>query len=310
MTVIDTDFLKVTVDGHGVVWYLNGDQMPRSSAKSIEAFVDSSHVTADTGIRVVGLPVNAELLIRLFERKLRISLPSLQVCSPLCCESAEERKDPELLLYSMRSFGVSPSLGGWHEFDLKDYHSYTLASHYYRTLGPDDYSRQVMIGHSAWPALSFISGLDSDACSQLLATIIDPRWYIDAAVDPNRGSKLEQFLGLNPKIQVQLGANKSSSLQHARCRLVLHCWKTESPKRPIGPRSFLWRAWAGRGGGYRSDLVASKLFISFLRQTWLQSVCNGPQANHLFVPEYFFVHPDEIVAFKAHMDRRRSNDTD
>jgi len=298
-TVIDTEFLKVTVDGRGVVWFLSGDQMPKCSHLLIEEFLKSDLLDEDTAVRTVGTAVNADLLLGLYDRKLRVGLRSLQVCSPLCCESAEDRKDPELLLYSMRSFGLSPSLGGWHEFDLKDYYAYSLVSHFHRTLDVGEYTRRLLVGHPVWPYLSFIAGLNLDACTRLLAIIIDPRWYIDVAVDPDRGSKLEQYLGLNPKIQLTL--DRGRSCQHERFRTVLSCWKTEDPKKPIGPRYFLWRAWAARGGGSKGDLVASKLFVSYLRQTWSKAVCNGPQADHLFVPEHFFVNADEVMAYREHM---------
>lgn len=305
-TVVDTEFLKVTVDDQGVVWCLSGDQMPRCSGLRVPQFLESSVLGPDVSVRMVGSAANAELLIDLFERKLRGGLHGLQVCSPLCCESAAERKDPELLLYSMRSFGLPPSLGGWHEFDIKDYYSYALASHFHRALAAGEYTRKLLGGHPVWPALSFIAGLDIDACARLLATVIDPRWYIDASGDPNRGSKLEQYLGLNPKTQANL--DRGNSPQQSRCRLVLACWKTEDPKKPIGPRFFLWRAWAARGGGTKGDLVASKLFIAYLRQVWAQAVCNGPQASRLFVPEHFFVNADEVMAYREHMARVKRED--
>jgi len=305
--VLDTEYLKLTVDNDHLVWFLDGDEMPHLSGLTVEEFVDSDELGSDTSIRVVGMPENAELLLHLFEMKVAEDINHLQVCSPLCCESSEDRHDPEVLLYNMRSFGLSPSLGGWHDFDLKDYYIYSLVAVYEHPPVDVNRVRQMLAGHPAWSALTFIADLDTLKCAELFATIIDPRWYIDAAVDPNRGSKLEQYLGLNPRIQANLD-KPNDHWQAQNCRLVMECWKNEVPRKNIGPRHFLWRAWNARGGGFRGDLVASKLFISFLRQTWLQAMCNTRHASHLFVPEYFFLQPDEMVAYKDHITKMGKKD--
>lgn len=304
-TASDDIYVKLTVDPQAIVWYIIGDQMPKCSGLFVDDFIASEFLSEGASVRVAGTPANASLLIALYEQKLKVGFDSLQVGTPLCCESADERKDPQVLLYNMRSLDISPSLGGWHEVDLDDYTTYLLASYYYEDHTPGENTRAVIIGHPAWPALSFIGSLDIDACAQLIATVVDPRWYIDVTSDPNRGSKLEQYLGLNPKIYSQIdGPHKSD--QHKRCRLVQRCWKAKEIVNFRDPRNFVWRAWASKPEDKRG-LAANKLFISFLRQTWLQGVCRGPQASHLFVPEHFFKQPDEILAYKGHIARARKD---
>jgi hypothetical protein len=309
-THTDLDTLKLTVDERGHVWYLRGDSMPRNSGYDVTSFLKSKFLEESKNIRVVGISANSELLHCLYEKRLQGEIESLQVCSPLCCESAEDRKDPQLLLFRMRSYNLPSSLGGWHEFGIKDYPNYLLAEHFNRQPEATDYVRRVVTAHAAWPALSFIESLDVDVCAKLLALLIDPRWYIDTDTDPNRGSRMEQFLGLNPRTQASL-ARSELNWRSRRCKLVLDCWKTVSQSKLTisSPRNFLWRAWASKGGGDRGDLIASKLFISFLRLTWTQAMCDGPQADRLFVPKFFFAREDECRAYEEHIKKFKTDST-
>ena len=303
-TTADDHALKLSVDNDNLIWYLEGDGLPRHSNNEVDQFLDGRILRQYDHVRVVGLAANSVLLLRLFELKQRGFLKSLEVCSPLCCESAEDRRDPEVVLFNMRDYRLAASLGGWHEFSGRDAMSYLLAAHFQRSREVTDEQRRVLLRHPAWPALRFIKPLDSDACCKLLGLLIDPRWYIDSD-EPNRSGKIEQFLGLNPTAQA---ANECADepWSHERCRLVQSCWRVgQVPGRiqDMNARHFLWRAWLGRGGGLKGDLAASKLFISFLRQTWTEALCDGPKRGRLFVPEYFFAGKDEAEAFKTHMKK-------
>jgi hypothetical protein len=304
-TILDSDILKVTSAEDGVIWYLEGSGMPHYSGVDAATFLESSIFRTAACVRVIGTASNARLILQLYGHKLNNVLRSLEVCSPLCCESAEDRRDPEVTLYNMRSFTAPGSLGGWHEFGPKDIFSYTLAAHFHTTDKVGDDQRKMMALHPAWPALSFVAGVDQDACAQLIGTLIDPRWYIDTD-DPDRCSKLEQFLGLNPVVQGEL--EHKNQERHRNYRVVLKCWKNGSPPgrlQDLTPRHFLWRAWHSKTGGHKGDLVASKFFVSYLRAVWTDAICAGTKAGRLFVPEYFFLRPDEAKAYRAHVEKMR-----
>jgi hypothetical protein len=299
-TSADLDSLKLTVDDGGQVWYLEGDDMPASSGQPVDAFLPT---IAWDRVRLVGMPANAELAVRLYEQKRAGRLQSLEVCSPFCCESVEDRKDPEVLLFKMRAYEAPVSVGGWHQFAERDVLSYLLAAHVYagKPIGATQY--KILMAHQVWPALSFIRRLDTEAVCKLIGTIIDPRWYVDA-VDPDSPVRLEQFLGLYQKIQTSKIEPSDSS---KRYQLVLDCWKTSAPGgqlQKLGPDQFLWRTWHAKGGGTKGDLGASKLFVEYLKAVWTVVVCDGPKTSRLFVPEHFFASEDEVKAYKAHAEKK------
>lgn len=300
--IVDSDALKLTVDARGIVWYLNGQGMPHCADVSDWDFLQSSVLQAAKQVRMVGSANNAELINHLYELKLKSELESLQVCSPMCCDIAEDRNDPAVVLFKMRNFNLAASLGGWHEFGRKDYPGYLLSAYYQKQKSASDYTRQATYSHVAWPAISFIENINTDALSKLLALLLDPRWFVDMA-ESGCGSHLEQYLGLNPRT-IAASDVDGKDPKVSRCQLVLDCWKTTptsgvTPATSI-PRNFLWRVWAERGGGVRGDLAASRLFVLFLQETWTKAMCNLSQARRLFVPRYFFTAQEEADAYEDH----------
>lgn len=296
----EADTLKLTVGSDGSVWYLNGSGMPKSSRVPVKDFFNLDLVRPDSRVRVVGSPENVTVILALFAMKQNRRLETLEVGSPLCCESAEERKDPETVLYRMRSFNVAASLGGWHEFTVRDYTSYGLAAvNAADRLTVENAARYVR-SHPSYPSLTFISDLDTLACSKVIGLILDPRWFVDTD-DPNRGAKLEQFLGLDPKTQ----STDIKGPRRDRCCLVMSCWKGKQPSSAssLKPSQFLWREWFERGGGSRGDLAASKKFVAYLRYTWLNEIVHPSKAGRLFVPLYFFGDVKHVDAYNRHVSR-------
>ena len=309
----DMDSLKLTVDQKGIVWKLTGGNMPRSTEMDIQTFMRKYHFESDDNIRIVGTSVNAPIIIELFGRRVRQDFASLEVCSPLCCLDPEDRDNHEVVLYSMRKFRCPPSIGGWHEFSIKDCPSYALSKYFtdmtssmkllptVKIVEYDaDYPKQTLFHHPAWPYLAFVEGLDKDLCAELIANILDPRWYIDPTAHTDDGDRLEQYLGLYPGI-----SKETASTRAKRYQLVLGCWKNSggSGLKADGPNGFIWRVWASNGGGEKGDIAACKCFVNYLRLTWTMSLCLGPQAHHLFIPGYFFSHRDEVEAFNDHASK-------
>lgn len=298
----DIDYLKLTVDEKENVWYLDGDKMPCNSNCHVNEFISLPIINHARNVRVVGSRLAANLLINLFAKKCKNELDKLEICSPLCCEPTSDKQDPDVVLYNMRTFCLSPSLSGWHEFGPLDYPSYAIAYHFSKSNTFDDYVKRILTLHPVWPSLSFIKNIDLENCSRLIGLILDPRWYIDTYNDPNRGSKLEQYLGLNPRTQSSL-VNKKQTWRHDRCKLVMKCWKSNKPNKEelCEPENFLWRIYHARSN--KGDLCASKEFVRFLRLTWLNSIVCSPKANRLFVPDYFFANKEESEAYKRHLEK-------
>ena len=331
-TATDVMSLKLHVDS-GVVWILEGQGLPTCTGHNVPDFFSTDVLKNCERVRVVGNMENAPLIVALYALKLRKELESLEVVTPLVCSTNTERQDPEFVLYSMRNFTRSPSLGGFHEVTQLDYPSYALINElYYQEQGSvvklTELSRRYLEAHPVWPALSFLRFMDDVKCAHLIANIIDPRWYVDPC-NPDRVAKLESWLGLNPKTQAGVIDSKQSKWRyHNRCSLVFNSWFDKSlsieatdnfsefgllpwdeaaQNCPVGiaPCDFVWRVWgSNKSKPITAGLRASQIFVRFLRNTWLsalyvESKASGPFP--LFRPVDFFKHVIEAAAYTSHM---------
>lgn len=288
--------LKLTVDGRGMVWLLSGGRMPCSSGQDALSFVQGELYRGYDCVRVPGTQLNAELIKELYHVKLQEKFPRLEVCGPLAYEDVDDREDPELLLHHLRRVQLPPSLGGWHEFSIKDYPSYSLAAHLQGGLETGDYTDRLLQAHPVWPYLTFIEGIDWPSCSRLLAAILDPRWHMDPCSGTD--SQLDHFLGL---AHHQAG---DDSARGQRYRVVMDCWKRSADTVTLdGPGNFLWRIWVAQGGGAFGDLAVCREFVDYLKMTWTMTLCTNHQACELFIPEFFFEREDEVLAYRAHLRR-------
>lgn len=311
LTSRDCEALKLTVHDNRV-WYLHEVGMPRFSGLSVSDFVKLSILEQSGRIRVPGFAHNAALLLELYQMKTRQLISELEVCSPLCCELPADRKDPEVMLYKLRSWSLPASLGGWHRFEQADAITYQLAEAF-RQRTAEKWSEANLLGlrlvqdHPVWPYLQFLDSISAHTCAELLGVILDPRWYVDVD-NPHRGAKLEQFLGLTPKIQAGLKREELTA-RHLRCKLVGEVWQLPVPgidPDNLPPRHFLWRRFFALGGAdstnrAKATLETSKLLVNYLRFAWMNEVAAEPHRGRLFVPEYFFSQPDEVEAFRDHM---------
>jgi len=333
-TATDVMSLKLHVDSD-VVWVLAGQGLPTCTGQRVVDFFGTDMLKNCDRVRVVGNADNAALIVALYTLKLRKEIESLEVVTPLVCSTYTERQDPEFVLYSMRNFTRSPSLGGFHEVTNLDYPAYALINELYNqeyTHGfkLTELSRRYLEAHPAWPALSFLRFIDEVKCAHLIANIIDPRWYIDPC-NPDRVAKLESWLGLNPKTQAGVFDSKQSKWRyHNRCSLVFNCWFDTSlsleaednfkefgvspwdedmQNCPVGmaPCDFVWRVWgANKTKPITAGLRASQMFVRFLRNTWLSALYTGSKTAGpfpLFWPADFFKHAVEAAAYTAHRSK-------
>lgn len=300
----DREFVLLTTDADGVVWIQEG----RSPAAPVRAA--DHHVLCDVvrqrraRFGVPGLARNAPLLLRLYDASLHHDARcTVAVCSPAVCPSDVERDDPVFLLYCARDFaGRAASVGGWRPFGPLDAAAFAAAERAHTgqpesaTSSPYPPDR-----HPARPALALIPDLDLALVDCLLGTIVDPRWFVDPWAPATAPKRLAQFLGLAPRVLAVGAASGPGGAAPGhlayggrawRCRLSVLCWRrgaqTPPPLEGLRPEQFLWRRWHEKGGGAAGDLAATKLFVEYLRQTWLRAVCRGGRASEVFVPELFF----------------------
>lgn len=274
-----------------------------------------SFASVDNVIKITADRQNINLILRLYVKKCEGKLKSLQICSP----SGNTNESPEAVLMNMDKWdGWPASLGGWHEFNETDHPAYYLSSRYERGIEHDEVMEGVLKLHPAWRGLSFISHLSTEKCARLIAKILDPRWFIDTD-DPDKLIRLEAFLGLTPKIQKMVSSTTQPSITKAKqrqdydnCKLVMSAWMNG---RPVSkdeyeqPYNFLWRVHASEGGGYKADLRVSQLFVSYLRNIWLDTVyqsMHNKGVDKLFIPKYFFKFDEEVRAFESFMNLDRA----
>jgi hypothetical protein len=324
--------LKVHVAGDGGVWYADGDGVPVEARSSAEEFLSAEICLKARRIRMVGSRENAPLLVHLAQRKDAGDLHRLEVASPgVLGRTRAERRDPRLMLTRISDAvadGLTPSRGGWHEFDHRDYPAYVLAATEDRAPELDQARLRVLSAHPAYAAFSFVAGLDLGRMATLLGIILDPRWYASLRV-PSRGgdivsfsddsAKLQAYLGLTPRTMAAVLGKHAPTCEDARCRLVVETWAGGQDWSPLqvdlaGPGYFLWRRHAREAGPIKAMLRASQMFIDFVRLVWLDSLYTDrragagpaapgmrPRTEGLFAPNHFFATRDEAGAFELYM---------
>ena len=300
--------LKLHMDPDGMVWYLEGQQLPVCSGKSLAEFMQDPLIQHSAVFHIIATPRNTALILETYFTRHHDDNFRLYLCTPMLCHTAAERDDPEVALVRARRFALPSSLGGWHQFTSQDYSSYMLAALESKDAVSDQASL-LLESHPVWPALSFMP-TDVSACCRLLAAIRDPRWYIDLD-HPDRTVRLEAYMGLTMSNVRMAFASSSSPSQskrfNPRCRLVIDCWHRgmenvirDDPSLHA-PGNFVYRVWSKHAtkDPVKGQLRASQIFLRYLRHTWLDALYTG--GDGLFVPEYFFKNPVEIDSFKKHM---------
>lgn len=292
--------LKLHMDDGDRVWFADGDRVPVDSGLPVSSFIKALRHRGPSVFRVLGLAVNAPLLIalyRTFQRGGRI-----EVASPLACETSDECSYPPVALYRMRECGLAPSQGGWHEFTADDYPSYALAARFQRDPCFDEEVQQILKLHPVWSAATFIGSIQPEYLARVLAVVLDPRWYIDPR-NPSRISRLFTYMGVTPA-GIRAVVRGSQGVKASRCRAVLAAWDWRNPEQENlpDPCQFLWRTYFAAGGGERGLLRASQRFLAYLRHTWMQELYRDTRYGRLelFVPDMLFKDAGERAGYLSH----------
>lgn len=305
-----TQVLRLHVGPERTVWYgydgcLGEDSFYSSKdflRKSILLGLDLNHVR---NIRLLGTAANAELIIGLHQRRIRnpaiVKTQSVQLCSPGICSLETNRLDSMFVLQQLwqpSPTGLLP--GGWHELSEKDYTTYALINALQENHGMvDDRVKRIVRYHPAWPALSFLPNHDVEAGCQLLAEIVDPRWFRHP-FHPHRLTKLNSFLGLTPANITAYVGGGSPSINFRRLQLVLHAWWNRCPESGNkAPNAFLCRIVLHHGDHEKGLLRACQWFVRFVQEVWLHEIGHR-RSEMTFVPSVFFRGEDESRAYDQH----------
>ena len=129
MRTQEDQIIKLQLAGDGRLWYSDGVETPRAAVQDRSGFVSDLAEKDSPHVRVLGTQTNAPLIVDLYQKCCSPRRSGrLEVASPLVCESDHERKTPNIALYRMRQCALSPSLGGWHRVDERDYPGYAIAA--------------------------------------------------------------------------------------------------------------------------------------------------------------------------------------
>ncbi len=290
--------VQLAVDGR--VWYAHGHDTPQMVTPDRDLVCE---LTAKPvfHVRALGTALNAPLIVAL--HRVCQSDPSrfqLEVASPAVCENQRELCDPQIALYRMRQCQLPASLGGWHKFGPLDYVPYAIAAN-----DRQDWPAQKLVEtHPAYRDLTFIRTLDQGCLAALLATILDPRWFVDVK-NPYRLSRLKQYLGLRPRYMHKVLSGNLDCEWSRRCALTLTAWGGQG-KVPTNadyerPGNFLWRRFRASDGGVKGSLRATQAFITYLIRTWQGRLfANASQHLQMFTPQEL-LQGSEVAAYKAHI---------
>lgn len=309
-SVTDETVIKLHTHTDGRVWFSAGLGPATNSEQLLDSFLLSPVLNGiGVQVRVLGLPQNAELISALYLRRHKNEINRVEIAGPNVLHTAEDIDDPQIVLRRMRSVDVAPAAGGWHTLSVHDYPTYAILGRMRRTnFVFDDAAQAYFRMHPAHKALTFIPTLAAEVAAQLLATIVDPRWYVDRK-SPDRAAKLELFLGLTPQVQTSVSTPKRllHKGRELRCANVLRAWKTTEPDAIDlhNPANFLYRIHKAAKGGAKGDLRASQAFVRYLRYNWLDGIENRRGTKDgLFAPNLFFKTPAERAAYAEHMSKK------
>jgi hypothetical protein len=293
-----------TIDAHvdyfGVVWSAMAGQPMQSTDMGVAEFVIS--LLHPVRVRLLGAAENSSLIVALYNRGILVRIASPQ--------SWLQQGDPLLIPdLSDAACSVAASLGGWHAMRHIDFVGYALCENMLRPRVDFD-SVSVVTQHPAWAGVSFSSSVAAEHFGRLVGLIRDPRWFVHAE-HPNRLSKLECFLGLNPKRLEAIYSRRLSgppSVRQARAVATFRAWwgghPTASAVDLSDPRNFLFNALAGYlNSGVKLGVAlfkTTRLFLKFVVGVWLNEAAKKtPHYNHVFVPELFFPAPGAAAAYRS-----------
>ncbi len=305
--------LRLHTAPDGLVWY-GHDTLPfECTGRPAAAFsgaADTLDVGLDraTSVRLIGSAENAALVVSLARYRARVpraALREILLVSPLACPGPA-RASPEAVLRALwQPAAPAAAAGCWHLMGPTEYTTYAIVAELAINGGrPSELARRTLRYHPAWPALSFLAGLDEDAACRLVAAVIDPRWFRHP-LRPARLSRLTAFLGLTPDNMAAYVAGGLGGRHYARARLVLDTWASGFKYSMTGPNGFLHRiAAAAPGGSYHLGLLkASVRFARFLFEVWSAEASGNAEVR--FDPQLFFKSRDEVEAYDAHRSTLR-----
>jgi len=268
MNVMQHNHTCLHMDLEGTVWGLipQGVASPVLS-KDLEALFNSK------SYRIVGLPVNYNLITQLYSLLIRRKTKAqLWVGSPKVCSA--QNFEPLTILSCLSVLESHNNKHNcWHVLNTEMYNNFLLMSTL-RSEGFSDLTAQIYNVHCLRPFFRFLGVNDINAPIELISHIGDPRWYINSN-RPYRLSSIESYFGLSPKRQIS-----------SRDTLCQHRFKALVAVFELLPNdSILWGELMLHSKSKMKPLQGYKLLLGFLVRNWLTLLTS----LEYFDPDKFFL---------------------
>lgn len=281
----------------GKLWYGADRPVARLWEGDLDEFLGCDWLGEAGCIKVLGAGPNAEILTKLYDRKVSTGAPrSIQVGSPLFYHGDGDNV-ADIFRY-MLELERAPSVGGWHEMASSDYTTYSIIKELQKESGgSQDKLGHLYRAHPASAAISFVGSVSQRHGIELIASMTDPRFFI-CSTNPDRSSRLRKYFIMAGKTGVRSAweyLNNTRTIDqdpdHNNAVQVFRAWygglehflKSKNlidgwtnalkSSKPIGPNWFLIRAarrqYAEGKTPVEAFSIASRIFLSFVRNVWL-----------------------------------------
>lgn len=305
MPAVRTDtVLRLHVDSDGMVWVGDDADPAENTYQEVDDFFDgglAAEYLADAkSVRLLGAACNARLVVRLHERRAldpEFKAVSVRLGAPVIVPSAALRDDPEAVLYHL----WQPAAGAWHELVPLDYCTYAMIDGLTDCVGREvpEVVARIAEYHPAWPALTFVTGVDRSAACRLLCDVVDPRWYRHPT-RPGRLTRLSAHLGLTPEnIAACVGEGRPGRHFNRAANAVRVWYNPRSHRETPGPADFLLATLAAHERLGRGLLRGTERLVAFVAAVWDDAV-RPKHPEVAFDPAVFFRSAAVGAAYAAH----------
>jgi len=160
--------------------------------------------------RIVGCPANFKLITDLYSALNRLKDDSIVlVGAPTICQCQNQGVDE--ILSCISTLNVHDNLKHcWHVADSKMFNTLLLL-HYFHIEGINDLVGNIYDQHCLKHYLNFMGLNSMKLAVQLIAEIVDPRWFLNP-MRPYRFSRLESYFGLKPAQFYRICGDNASPL--------------------------------------------------------------------------------------------------
>ncbi len=238
--------------------------------------------------RIVALPCNYKLLCEAFTRLEQLGAPtSLLVGAPSILKPGQ---DGFRLIHSLYLLEVHDNVSNkWHRMDKSLFLNYVLLHLVHKKC--EDYQK-VFKGHILKPVFDFMDSADLSSFVQVLASIVDPRWYIGSG-KRDRLVALNHRFGLTSECVRRHWQNKRLDKRFANLPHLVNVVKS------LDRNGWLLQDLETGIDGPNMMLKACRRVLAFIARNWLNCLTGLPY----FDPAVFFKQAEAVETYRQRFSK-------